>query len=149
MIAPDDIPLLVNSFIATESTKMNIQIKGITHGALALLRSYSWPGNVRELKNVLEHAVIFAENGWVSSETLPVQICKEKRPSPDHILPDTFSIKEGKAFIESHLIAKALVKTNGNKSQAAELLEISYPSLLNKIKEYNLHLPGKESCESR
>ncbi len=61
-----DIPILVNSLIVNDSIKMNIQIKGITQGALALLSSYSWPGNVRELKNVLEHAIIFAENGWIS-----------------------------------------------------------------------------------
>ena len=140
-----DIPFLVNSFIATDSAKMNVQIKGVTHGTLALLSSYPWPGNVRELKNVLEHAIIFAENGWISPESLPEQIRGSKSTPSENMLDDTFSIKEGKVFIESHLIAKALVRTNGNKSQAAELLEISYPSLLNKIKEYNLHLVGKES----
>lgn len=140
-----DIALLVHSFIATESTKMNIQIKGITHGALALLSNYSWPGNVRELRNVLEHAIIFAENGWVSSDTLPEQICQAKRQPSENILPDIFSIKEGKIFLESSLIAKALTRTNGNKTQAADLLEISYPSLLNKIKEYNILLQRKEN----
>lgn len=137
-----DIPLLVHSLIEKESVKMNIQINGITHGALALLSSYSWPGNVRELKNVLEHAIIFARNGWVSSDSLPEQICKAERTSSENILLDTFSIKEGKVLFESHLIAKALARTNGNKSQAAELLEISYPSLLNKIKEYHKHSVG-------
>jgi two-component system response regulator AtoC len=133
-----DIKLLVNSFISTESGKMNIQIKGITQGALALLNSYSWPGNVRELKNVMEHAIIFADNGWISSESLPEQICNADSQPVESVLPDAFSIKEGKVFIESYLIAKALAKTNGNKSQAAELLEISYPSLLSKIKEYDV-----------
>ena len=75
----EDIPLLVNSFISTESTKMNIQISGITHGALALLGSYSWPGNVRELKNVVEHAIIFAKDGWISLDVLPRHICREER----------------------------------------------------------------------
>lgn len=144
---PGDIPLLVHSFIETESSKMDIRIKGVTHGALALLSSYPWPGNVRELKNVMEHAIIFAENGWISSESLPEQISKAECMHHENLLPDTFSIKEGKVFVESYLIAKALTKTNGNKSQAAELLDISYPSLLNKIKEYNLHLVGKESGE--
>jgi two-component system response regulator AtoC len=134
-----DIPLLVNSFIATDGEKMNIRIKGITPAALAILSSYSWPGNVRELKNVMEHAIIFADNGWISPESLPGQICKaDSSPPAEGILPETYSIKKGKVFIESYLIAKALAKTNGNKSQAAELLEISYPSLLNKIKEYDV-----------
>lgn len=139
---PGDIPLLIHSFIETESRKMEIHIKGVTHGALALLSNYPWTGNVRELKNVLEHAIIFAENGWISSESLPEKMSTTECTQQEKLLPDTFSIKEGKVFIESHLIAKALAKTNGNKSQAAELLEISYPSLLSKIKEYNLQVPS-------
>ncbi len=142
-----DILLLIHSFITTESAKMNIQIKGVTQEALALLNSHSWPGNVRELKNVLEHAIIFAENGWIGPDSLPEHLCNAKHPPSGNILPNIFSIKEGKVFIESQLIAKALVKTSGNKSQAADLLEISYPSLLSKIKEYNLHLIGKESSK--
>jgi two-component system response regulator AtoC len=140
---PGDIQLLVHSLIETESRKMDIRIKGVTHGALALLTNYPWPGNVRELKNVLEHAIIFAENGWISSESLPEKMSWTESTHQENLLPDTFSIKEGKVFIESYLIAKALTKTNGNKSQAADLLEISYPSLLNKIKEYNLHVDRK------
>ena len=134
-----DIPLLVNSFLETESKRMNIEIKGITHGALALLSSYSWPGNVRELKNVLEHAIIFAENGWVNSDSLPEQLWSVKDTSSDNMPADISSIKEGKVYIESILIARALAKTKGNRSQASELLEISYPSLLSKIKEYNIN----------
>ena len=118
---------------------MNIEIKGITHGALALLSSYSWPGNVRELKNVLEHAIIFAENGWVNSDSLPEQLWGVKDTSSDNMPADISSIKEGKVYIESILIARALAKTKGNRSQASELLEISYPSLLSKIKEYNIN----------
>lgn len=141
---PGDIPILVNSFIATECVKMNIQIKGITNGALALLSSYSWPGNVRELKNVLEHAIIFSENGWVSSESLPARICSSKRSPSEKMLSEIFSIKEAKVFLESHLITKALARTCGNKTHAAEILEISYPSLLSKIKEYNVQLHWEE-----
>jgi two-component system response regulator AtoC len=133
-----DIPILVNSLIAKDSVKMNIQIKGITHGALALLSSYFWPGNVRELKNVLEHAIIFAENGWVTSNSLPGNFVDLPHEVSATIEPEVFSIKIGKMIFEKHLIEKALNRTNGNKSQAADLLEISYPSLLSKIKEYNV-----------
>lgn len=142
-----DIPLLINSFIAIDSEKMNIRIKGITQNALALLCNYPWPGNVRELKNVMEHAIIFADKGWISPESLPEQICGSKHSPVENMLPEICSIKEGKVFFESHLIARALARTNGNKTQAAEILEISYPSLLNKIKEYNLSSIGKDSDE--
>lgn len=134
----NDIPILVNAFLETESARMNIAIKGISHGAIALLGAYSWPGNIRELKNVLEHAMIYAEDGWICPENLPQHLHSSKVQPLDKMFPDTYSIKDGKAFCERFLIEKVLKKTQGNKTQAAELLEISYPSLLAKIKEYKI-----------
>lgn len=136
---PKDIPLLITSFLATESAKMNIQVQGVTQETLAILCNYHWPGNVRELKNALEHAMIFSDNGWISPATIPESIRENSKENAQNVLADTLSIKEGKALYERYLIEKALMKTRGNKSLAAELLEISYPSLLGKIKEYNIH----------
>jgi two-component system response regulator AtoC len=137
----NDIPLLVDSFLANESLKMNIKVKGIAQDALALLCRYTWPGNVRELKNVLEHAMIFADHGWVTLKNLPGQFFDSQHELSGNIAPEGFSIKKGKMFLEKHLIEKALTRTDGNKTQAAELLEVSYPSLLSKIKEYKVKLP--------
>lgn len=134
-----DIPLLVNSFLAKDGIKMNIKIKGITRDALALLCSYAWAGNVRELKNALEHAMIFSENGWIGPNALPADILVNKCGPTKNMLSETLSIKEGKVLFERYLIEKVLLQTKGNKTQAAELLEISYPSLLGKIKEYKIH----------
>lgn len=133
-----DIPVLVRSFLSTESERMNIQIKGITQDALALLVDYSWPGNVRELKNVVEYAMIYSENGWISINSLPGQLRSSFGNPLENTLADICSIKEGKVFLEKHLIEKALTTTKGNKTQAADLLQISYPSLLGKIKEYKI-----------
>lgn len=138
---PGDIPILVNSFLASESLKMNIRIKGITHGTLAILGGYSWPGNVRELKNVIEHSLIYAENGWITPVTLPEHIHNANHQPSYNLFSGTVSIKEGKVLLERYLIEKALVNTNGNKTQAADLLELSYPSLLSKIKEYKILIP--------
>jgi two-component system response regulator AtoC len=134
----NDIPLLVDSFLTKESVKMNIKIEGIAQDALALLCRYTWPGNVRELKNVLEHAMIFAEHGWVTLKSLPGHFIDSQHCRLENIEPEGFSIKQGKMVLEKHLIEKALSRTDGNKTQAAEILEISYPSLLSKIKEYNV-----------
>lgn len=133
-----DIPILVQSFLSAQSKKMNILIKGIAQDALDLLTCYSWPGNVRELKNVLEYAMIYAENGWISTDSLPGYLRGFQNTLPVNTLTDIFSIKEGKVFLEKYLIEKALTNTNGNKTQAADLLQISYPSLLSKIKEYKI-----------
>lgn len=132
-----DIPLLINSFLTTESVKLNIKIKGIAQDAIAQLCRYFWPGNVRELKNVLEHAMIFAVDGWITCRSLPGRFFDESQESTN-IEPEGFSIKQGRMVLEKHLIEKALSRTKGNKTQAAELLEISYPSLLSKIKEYKV-----------
>ncbi len=135
-----DIPILVHAFIATESVILNVKVKGIDTRTLSLLAKYSWPGNVRELRNVLEHAMIYAENGQITIDSLPEHIRLADCKSSLTTLSDTFSIKEGKVRCEKYLIEKALVKTNGNRLRASELLEISYPSLLNKIKEYKINL---------
>jgi two-component system, NtrC family, response regulator AtoC len=141
-----DIPILVKAFLASESAKMNIEVKGVSAATLALLGSYAWPGNVRELKNVLEHAMIFAESGWIGPDNLPAHLHRAGPALAKAELSDIFSIKEGKVFFEKHLIEKALLKTSGNRSQAADLLEMSYPSLLSKIKEYKIHLNCQEKA---
>ena len=105
---------------------MNIPFKGISKAALDLLYSYSWPGNVRELKNVLEHALIYAASGWVGPESFPAHIRGGAGARDMGLLTNIYSIKEGKALLERHLIEKALQQTRGNKSQAADLLELSY-----------------------
>ncbi len=134
-----DIPLLVRAFLAEIETAMGIAIKGISGGALARLGAYSWPGNVRELKNVIEHAAIYAEDGYITDRCLPEHLRGQSSCDVHELLAETVSIKEGKVKTERYLIDKALKMTGGNKSQAADLLEISYPSLLSKIKEYRIH----------
>lgn len=141
---PGDIHLLVNSFLVDEGHKMDIKIRGVVQDALAMLCRYHWPGNVRELKNVLEHALIFAENGWITANSLPKYLSCSQKGMPGIDETKIFSVKQGKIILEKRLIEKALSRTNGNKTQAAELLEISYPSLLSKIKEYGVQLLEEE-----
>ena len=133
-----DIPLLVHAFLSGESKSLNIQIKGITKDALSVISAFSWPGNIRELRNVLEYAMIYAEDGWVTQNSLPDKILISRKIISSTSLEDIISVKEGKVFLEKYLIEKALDKTSGNKAQAAILLKMSYPSLLSKIKEYNI-----------
>lgn len=135
----NDIPALASHFLAKHTEKMKIEINSIDKTALTKLTQYDWPGNVRELENVIEHAIIYAEGKTILPNDLPEKI---KRKGAGHVdesfMPDSFSIKEGKIHFEKALIKKALAKTSGNKSKAAILLEISYPSLLNKIQQYNI-----------
>jgi len=134
----EDIPHLCHHFIARKADKLGVDIKGISPAALTQLMQREWPGNVRELENMIERAVILAEKKVILPENLSDEMHNR---SNDQRLDDflgTLSIKKGKKILEKRFIARALEATGGNKARAAELLEISYPSLLHKIREYGL-----------
>ncbi len=132
----EDIQHLCVHFLAMLNKKMGLAIEDITPEAMGILLGREWNGNIRELKNCMERAAIVAE----TNQILPVDLdgsqgsstCNEKI---NEIL-GTFSLKQAKKIIEKKLIRRALEASNGNKSMAARMLEISYPSLLAKIKEY-------------
>jgi len=133
----DDIPLLSNQFVRKFNNSHKTDIRGIAPAAMNLLLQYSWPGNVRELENVIERAVILAEKKMILPENLPSEfgIKQASRRIDDFV--SGFSIKKARKIMEKSLINRALEATGGNKSKAAELLEISYPALLQKIKKYS------------
>jgi two-component system response regulator AtoC len=136
---PEDLPLLLEHYLAHFSRKAENPIRAFTKEALSHLLSYSWPGNVRELENKVERAVLLAEGPSITIDDLVLS----PAPSPPgrsitDSLPDSLSIKRNKAVMEKSLIRKALERTDGNRTRAAELLELSYRSLLSKIKEYEL-----------
>ncbi|MCI5137263.1 MAG: hypothetical protein D3922_02340 [Candidatus Electrothrix sp. AR1] len=134
-----DIPGLCDYFVEKFTERLNRpDIEGLSNTAMQKLLAYAWPGNVRELENVLERAMILAEGQHISPENLPENIRGDHADSVSDFLTGITSIKEGKRMVEERLIRKALEVTQGNKSQAAQILEISYPSLLGKIKEYRL-----------
>lgn len=136
----DDIPLLSHFFMDRYSKKFKKEITGISSSAMSLLLGYHWPGNVRELENMIERAVILAEDEKLKSEDFQAVVIR----SDNEALAGTndifagFSLKTGKMRLEKLFIRKALAKTGGNKTQAARLLEISHPSLLSKIKLYDI-----------
>ncbi len=132
----EDIPLLCTSFLAKLNERFGKQLQQVSSEALSLLLRYEWPGNIRELQNVLERAVIYAGGDQILAEHLPEKFLDPGVASNLYAYHQTCSLKQGKRLMEEYLINKALAATNGNKSQAAALLEISYPALLAKIKEY-------------
>jgi len=111
----------------------------VSPAAMAELLGHSWPGNVRELENTLERAMVLTD-----SRVLPpgiLEVATARRPSLAPPLPEKlYSLKEAKKIWEKSLISRALETTGGNRSRAAELLELSFPSLLNKIKEYGIEV---------
>ncbi|MCW5200415.1 sigma-54-dependent Fis family transcriptional regulator, partial [Desulfobulbus sp. F4] len=140
-----DIPQLCDHFIEKFSLSMNrADIEGIAPMALQQLLAHSWPGNVRELENVLERAVLLTEDRFIQPQNLPEMLTGRRAAHPFDALLGISSIKTGRKLIEQWLIKRAMEATCGNKSRAAELLEISYPLLLSRLKQQDNECPADD-----
>jgi len=135
----EDVPFLCEHFIKRHNVKLGKKIKEISSSAMALLLKHDWPGNVRELENIIERAAVLAEGSVLMPENF-LHEPGEKLCIKAGDVYGGFSIKAAQIAVERKLIEKALRSTGGNKTKAALLLEISHPSLLTKIKAYNIKL---------
>ena len=135
-----DITLLVGYFIDIFNKKLKKNIQGLSSEAMPVLIEYTWPGNVRELENVIERAILLAPGRWISPAELPENMMKAQKLPPYLGSDEDLSIKKASKWMERDLIEKALKLTNGNRTQAAKILEVSRPMLIGKIKEYELDL---------
>ena len=135
----EDVPLLIEHFLAKYSAKLGIRPPRLTAEAAKCLMSYPWPGNVRELENCIERGLVLAEGGVIDVDLLPDAVRRRRGAHySDEIPADCLSLKVAEEMIERRLIRKALEQTRGNRTHAARILEISHRSLLYKLKEYNL-----------
>jgi two-component system, NtrC family, response regulator AtoC len=137
----DDIPLLADCFISKYRVELGSGVKGITDRAMELLADYPWKGNVRELENCIERAMILCDGDRITEDHLSLsrQFSLEsslKNLPMDGALED--AAKEATRIAETERIRRALKETKGNKSRAAELLRVSYKTLLTKIKDYGI-----------
>ncbi len=133
----EDIHLLCEHFLHRLSKEHGNRRKSLSKQALRCLIDYSWPGNVRELENCMERATVIADGDIIHAADLPPAVAQAAASDFGGSI-DTCSLKEGKKLLEKKLITKVLTMTNGNKSQAALILEVSYPSLLSKMKELQI-----------
>jgi len=100
-----------------------------------LLVSHPWPGNVRELKNVVRRAVLMAPGELIETAQIDLLARGEVSGSEEC---SAGSLKDAVRELERRMIGKALKSTAGNKTRAAELLKLSYPTLLSKVREHGL-----------
>jgi two-component system response regulator AtoC len=136
----EDLPFLCRYFLDMFDVRVGIEVQGIAPAAMELFMRYQWPGNVRELENVLERALILTDKNIILPEHLPEQFGSQPQCRRIDDLLGTYSLKEAKIIMEKRLIGRAMEATGGNKSKAAQLLELSYPALLGKLKEYQIDL---------
>lgn len=119
-----DIPLLTKKFLQKYGVEYKDRLLGISPEALQVLTAYNWPGNIRELENVIQRAVIMTD-GLVAVKHLPEQL-KYQIDFPDTgFLP----LRE----MEKEYVRRVLAHTNGNKTKAAEILQIDRKTLRDKL----------------
>jgi two-component system response regulator AtoC len=137
---PDDLEPLARHFLA-RFAPLRPEVRGLDFApeALARLKAHRWPGNVRELMHAVERAVVLAEGPVIREEDLPDAVRAPSPPAAGRPAPgDDLSVKRATQALEERLIREALSRTGGNRTRAAELLDLSYRALLYKIKDYGL-----------
>ncbi|WP_163336841.1 sigma-54 dependent transcriptional regulator [Desulfopila sp. IMCC35008] len=138
----EDIVDICHHFIKIFNNTLGTSISGLSSEAISCLMSYGWPGNVRELENSIQRGMVMAGEGVLEKEHFPKNIAHPELVDLKGIFLDQagggLSLKVAQKQLEKKLISMVLTQTGGNKSRAASQLEISYPSLLSKIKQYEL-----------
>ncbi len=118
---PGDVRLLAEEFLG----------KRFTEAALEKLDAYRWPGNIRELRNVCERCAVMAKGERIDADDLPLEI---RLGGPARAPGEVKTLRE----MEKEMVARALEATGGNRTRAAKLLGITYPTLKKKIDESGL-----------
>ncbi|PID57782.1 hypothetical protein CSB45_06030 [candidate division KSB3 bacterium] len=136
---PEDIGDLVRHFLAHYAGKYHKSISGVSEETLQLLVRYRWPGNIRELMNCLERATVICEEPRILPEHLPDQIrtARESALTASKITFPQQTLDHKTAYLRK-IILEALSKTQGNRSEAAKLLNISRKTLYNRMKDLQI-----------
>ena len=133
----EDIPKLAGHFLSEIAGENQITPKRLSAGARIALIAYGWPGNVRELRNAMETASLVAKGETIEWGDLPQEILENilpPSPSGPIPLPSPRTLEE----IEREAVVAALLKTDGNRTQAAKMLGIGLRTLQRKVKEYGI-----------
>jgi two-component system response regulator PilR (NtrC family) len=141
----EDIPLLARHFLETFRKVMEKPVESISPEAMSRLESYDWPGNVRELENTMERAVALETTREITLRVLPDRIAGYSG-TPGHsgsnagaaFPAEGVDFEKEIAETERRYLQSALERANGVRTQAADLLKISYRSFRHYAKKHNL-----------
>lgn len=130
----DDIPLLVDLFCRHFSREFNKEVIGVSEEVMRIFMSYDWPGNVRELKHALEHGCLLSPGGKVSADDLPLELMGNSPQGQEEVK------QVNPRELTKQDLEQALVRAQGNKVRAAELLGIHRKTLYRKINQLGIPL---------
>jgi two-component system response regulator AtoC len=139
----EDIAELARHFLAAQAARLGLSVTAIAPAAMQVLLKHPWPGNVRELENAIERALVLCDRAQLEPRHLPegVRDPGARAVAAQNGAPDAdadLSVKRRIEALERDLIRRALERTAGNRTRAAELLELSHRALLYKIRGYRL-----------
>lgn len=132
----EDIPLLVDHFVARFNRLHEKPLTGMTSEALSLLMAHDWPGNIRELENVVERAFIHCEDGQISIAHLPEELTSRGRSSDG-----TSAIQSAHDVLDARAIQAALQRNHFNREAASRELGIHKTTLFRRMKRLGIALP--------
>jgi transcriptional regulator with PAS, ATPase and Fis domain len=140
----EDLPMLVDQFVARFNRLQQKAVPGLTVEALSLLMAYEWPGNIRELANAIERAFILCGDGPIGITDLPAELTARGGATP--IAADVRSAHD---ILDAHAIRAALERNANNRSAAARDLGIHKTTLFRRIKKLGIPLPETDGRAHR
>jgi DNA-binding NtrC family response regulator len=139
----DDIPHLVEHFVAKLARQCNRDVRGVSEGALDVLVRYDWPGNVRELENVIHRAVVLTRGRVINLQDVPLDVAMPEtgsRMNEDSGLP----LRDACDRFERQYVLRVLDQVQWNVSRAARMLGVHRNTILAKLSAWGVQRPGGE-----
>ena len=140
----EDIPLLIDHFVAKFNKIQNKDVVGVTEEVMAVLMEYDYPGNVRELENLIERAFVLCKSGFIGAEHLP-SFLHGRTSLSEASRGSGAKLKD----LEAMHISDALRRHGGNRTKAAQELGIDPSTLFRKMKSLDLELPKGDGRSKR
>jgi len=134
---PRDIPELFGHFLHEACEEIGRKITNITTSAMVILVAYDWPGNIRQLRNAVRTMVVMCDRDTLDVRDIPPEIHIVKQ-LPGQVASEIDMTARSLNDVEKQHIVNVLTLTEGNRAEAARILEIGERTLYRKIKEYNL-----------
>ncbi len=141
----EDIPLLVEQFIARFNRLQHKDIQWITAEALSLLMAHDWPGNIRELENVIERSFILTDKGLIGVSQLPEELTTARAGEQ----AAASGLKNIRDMLDAQSICSALERNGNNRLAAARELSIHKSTLFRKMKKLGIPLPAEDGRNNR
>lgn len=139
----NDIPLLVDFFLARHAEAQKSAPKRITVEALRLLVDYDWPGNIRQLENEMERMILMSgKEAELTADLVSPAISQPRTKGGSGDAAPQGKLKDALENLEKNMIVAALDRLGWNKSEAARELGISRSNLIAKVREYGLEEKG-------